>query len=473
MQTSQNVYERISEILEGKSSKLISVSDRIWDFAETRYEEIQSAEIQAVTLEAEGFEVQRQAGGIGTAFVGGFGSGYPVIAFLGEYDALSGLSQQAGTAAKDPIAEGGNGHGCGHNLLGTGAMGAAIAVKELLEETGLQGTVRYYGCPAEEGGGGKAFMARAGLFDDVDIALTWHPWDENRVYHARMLATCQVYFRFAGTSSHAAFSPHLGRSALDAVELMNIGANFLREHIIPEGQLHYAITDAGGMSPNVVQPNAEVLYKIRAPKISQVEAILERVKDIAKGAALMTGTELEIQFDASSADLIPNATLGKLIQKHLEATEAPSYTEEEYTFAKEVQQTFSTEEKAMIEKNDNKVIAQGVLDFPAEPGFFKGSTDVGDVSWLVPVGQIYVTTCAFATPFHSWQLVTQGKSSIAHKGMLFTSKVLAAAAMELLDKPEMLEGIKAEHEANLGGETYRSLIPADTKPAPIKRKKSH
>lgn len=471
MLTSQNVYERISEILEGKRSELTAVSDRIWDYAETRYEEVQSAEILAATLEEEGFDVQRNAGEIETAFVASFGSGKPVIAFLGEYDALSGLSQEADSVTKVPIAEGENGHGCGHNLLGTGAMAAAMAVKQLMEENKLEGTVRYYGCPAEEGGGGKAFMARAGLFDDVDVALTWHPWDENQVYHARMLATCQVYFRFTGTSSHAAFSPHLGRSALDAVELMNIGSNFLREHIIPEGQLHYAITDAGGMSPNVVQPNAEVLYKIRAPKISEVEAILERVKDVARGAALMTGTELEVQFDASSADLIPNATLGKLMHKHMEATEAPSYTEEEYAFAQEVQQTFSAEEKAVIQKNEDKILARGILDFPSEPGFFRGSTDVGDVSWLVPTGQIYVTTCAFATPFHSWQLVTQGKSSIAHKGMLFTGKVLAASAVELLQKPELLEGIKAEHQANLDGETYKSLIPNDTKPAPIKRKK--
>ncbi|MCM3225994.1 amidohydrolase [Terribacillus saccharophilus] len=469
MQTSHDVYTRISEILEGKSNELTAVSDRIWDFAETRYEEIQSAEILAATLEEEGFEVQRNAGDIETAFVASFGSGKPVIAFLGEYDALSGLSQQADSATKDPIEEGGNGHGCGHNLLGTGAMAAAIAVKQLMEETGLEGTVRYYGCPAEEGGGGKAFMARAGLFDDVDVALTWHPWDENQVYHARMLATCQVYFRFTGTSSHAAFSPHLGRSALDAVELMNIGSNFLREHIIPEGQLHYAITDTGGMSPNVVQANAEVLYKIRAPKMGQVEEILERVKDVARGAALMTGTQLEIQFDAASADLIPNETLGRLIHKHLITTKAPSYTEEETAFAQSIQQTFSAEEKAVIEKNDNKVLAKGVKEFSSVPGFFKGSTDVGDVSWLVPTGQIYITTCAFATPFHSWQLVTQGKSSVAHKGMLYTGKVLAAAAMELLEQPELLEGIKAEHQSNLEGETYRSLIPSDTKPAPIKR----
>ncbi|MFP7494546.1 M20 family metallopeptidase [Terribacillus saccharophilus] len=471
MQTSQSVYEKIAAILQDKSEKLISVSDRIWDYAETRYEEVRSAEVLAQALEEEGFVLERQAGGIETAFVASYGSGKPVVALLGEFDALSGLSQQAGSATKDPIEEGGSGHGCGHNLLGTGAMAAAIAVKQLMEESGLQGTVRYYGCPAEEGGGGKAFMARAGLFDDVDVALTWHPWDENQVYHARMLATCQVYFRFTGTSSHAAFSPHLGRSALDAVELMNIGSNFLREHIIPEGQLHYAITDAGGMSPNVVQSNAEVLYKIRAPKMGQVEAILERVKDVARGAALMTGTELDIQFDAASADLIPNVTLGKLMQKHLEATESPSYTEEEYTFAQEVQQTFGAEEKAMIQKKDNRILSQGVLDFQSEPSFFKGSTDVGDVSWLVPTGQIYVATCAYATPFHSWQLVTQGKSSIAHKGMLLTGKVLAASAMELLEKPELLEGIKAEHKDNLDGETYKSLIPADTYPAPIKRKK--
>ncbi|MED4225578.1 M20 family metallopeptidase [Neobacillus cucumis] len=456
----------ISNIIEQKKHKLIEISDAIWGFCETRYEEFQSAELIRSALEDEGFHVEKNIGGIETAFIGSYGSGSPVIAILGEYDALSGLSQRAGISVKEELIPDGNGHGCGHHLLGTGSLAAVIAIRHYMASHGLKGTVRYYGCPAEEGGGGKAFMARAGAFQDVDVAFTWHPWEENLAYNARMLATCQVYFKFEGKSSHASFSPHLGRSALDAVELMNVGANFLREHIIPEARLHYAITNTGGFAPNVVQAEAEVLYKIRAPRMNQIKEILDRVYDIARGAALMTGTQLEVQFDSASADLIPNITLSSLMHDQFVKIGAVSYGQEELEFAKAIQASFSEGEKQVLQKK-NKVLADNVNPYNVEPDFLAASTDVGDVSWIVPTGQVYVTSFAYGTPNHSWQLVAQGKSSVAHKGMLLAGKVIAASAIEVLQDPELVQKAKVEHQEQLAGEEYRSLIPPERKPEPV------
>lgn len=453
-------HEIIFDIIEQKKQKLTEISDAVWGFCETRYDEFRSAELLCSVLEEEGFRVERNVGSIQTAFVGSYGSGSPVIAILGEYDALPRLSQAAGVAVKEELVPDGNGHGCGHHLLGTGSLAAVIAIRQYMEQTGLKGTVRYYGCPAEEGGGGKAFMARAGLFDDVDVAFTWHPWEENLAYNARMLATCQVYFNFKGKSSHAAFSPHLGRSALDAVELMNVGANFLREHIIPEARLHYAITNTGGSAPNVVQAEAEVLYKIRAPKNLQVKEILDRIYDIARGAALMTGTELTIQFDSASADLIPNITLGTIMHNQFSQIGAACYSREEIEFAKAIQATFSEDEKQVLKKR-NIVLADTIVPYNPVPDFIAASTDVGDVSWNVPTGQIYVTSYAYGTSPHSWQLVAQGKSSVAHKGTLLAGKVIAASAIEVMQNPELIQKAKAEHQEQLAGEKYRSLIPLE------------
>ncbi|TVY08335.1 M20 family metallopeptidase [Paenibacillus cremeus] len=462
-------YQMISDIMEQKKISVTEISDKIWELAETRYKEFQSADALGSVLEAEGFHVERQAGGMETAVVGSYGSGKPVIAILGEFDALNGMSQEAGATEKKAITTDGNGHGCGHNLLGAGSLAAAIAVRHYMERSGLEGTVRYYGCPAEEGGGGKAYMVRAGLFGDVDIALTWHPWDENLAYNCRMLATCEVYFKFKGVSSHAAFSPHLGRSALDAVELMNVGANFLREHMIPEARLHYAITNAGGFAPNVVQAEAEVLYKIRAPKMHQVKELLDRVSDIARGAALMTGTSMESQFFSASADLIPNITLGSLLNNQFMQVGAETYTQDEIDFAKAIQATFSEGEKKVIQSRHAAPLADKVTPFSVETGFVPASTDVGDVSWIVPTGQIYAATCATGTMLHTWQMVAQGKSSIAHKGLLLAGKVMASSAIELLQNPELIKQAKAEHQERLGGERYVSLIPPERNPPSTKR----
>lgn len=451
----------LSKTIEKKAAKLTQVSDQIWGYAETKYEEVQSAELIGKTLEEEGFAVQLEAGGIHTAVVGEAGKGGPVIGILGEYDALPNLSQKEGSAVQDPIISGGNGHGCGHNLLGVASLAAAIAVKEYIEEHDLEATVRYYGCPAEEGGGGKAHMAKAGLFEGVDSAITWHPGDKNLVNYSTMLATSQIYFTFHGKSSHAAADPHLGRSALDAVELMNVGVNFLREHVIQEARLHYAITNTGGSAPNVVQNEAEVLYKIRAPQAKQVQEITERVFKIAEGAALMTETSFETEFDSSSASLIPNKTLADVMYENFQVIGTNTYTADEIEFAKEIQQTF--------DGDASKPLRDELEDLPDNPIFIPASTDVGDVSWLIPTGQVGATTIANGTPGHSWQLTAQGKSSVAHKGMLLAGKVMAASAIDLILNPEKIEKAKKEHKEQLNGGEYVSLIPNGTIPQPARK----
>ncbi len=453
----------INRTVDSHTDNLKSVADRIWSFAEIRYEETQSAALLADELEKAGFSVTRNAGNIETAFVASYGEGQPVVAILGEFDALTGLSQKSGVSHYDPVVAGGNGHGCGHNLLGTGALAAALALKACKDELNLKGTIRYYGCPAEEGGGGKAYMAREGLFSDVDVAFTWHPWDENLAYNARMLATNQLYFTFRGTSAHAGFEPHLGRSALDAVELTNVGCNYLREHIIQDGRIHYAITDTGGRAPNVVQSHAQVLYKVRAPRMDQVREITERVKNVARGAAQMTGTELEITFDAASADLVPNVTLAGMMHQEFEKLGVAQFSNSEKDFAGRIQQTFSSEVQARIAKRD-KILSEDLNAFEEEPTFLHGSTDVGDVSWLVPTGQVYVATEAYGTPPHTWQMVAQGTSGYAHKGMLQAGRVLAASAVRAMIDPQLVADAKMEHREQLGGEAYVPLIPADATP---------
>ncbi len=476
--------QRLDEIIEANRNRLISVSDRIWEYAETRFKEFKSAELLCRVLKEEGFSVQKGVAGIATAFVGSFGDKGPVVAVLGEYDALSGLSQKSGIAKKEPLVEGGNGHGCGHNLLGTGALAAAIAVKRYLEEANIEGTIRYYGCPGEEGGSGKAFMVKEGLFSDVDIALTWHPLNHNTIYSVSTLANYQVYYKFHGKSSHAGMAPHLGRSALDAVELMNVGVNYLREHIIPGARVHYAVTNTGGISPNVVQAEAEVVYLVRAPKISQVQEIYERVCNIAKGAALMTETECEIVFDKACSDYIPNNTLEKLLYANFTEIGVPQFTEEEKNLAREMKHSLAESDinndlkmaadlmggkgKEIINALKEKDISDIILPHVHLSTLLPGSTDVGDVSWVVPTAQLGVACNVFGTPGHSWQSVAQGATGLAHKGMLVAGKVLARTAVDVLENPEIVVKAKAELREKLNGATYVSPIPPGIKPSPLK-----
>lgn len=469
-----NVQNFISDYIGQRKDTFIQLSDQLWRVPEIAFEEEQSADYLCQALEAEGFHVEKDVAGLETAFIASFGSGTPVVAFLGEYDALPGLSQKQGLTRHEPVLEGAPGHGCGHNLLGTGSLAAAAAVKEYMEQNGLKGTVRYYGCPAEEKGSGKAYMTRAGLFDDVDFALSWHPETKPVIMNFSSLANYAVKFVFHGKSAHAAATPHLGRSALDAVELMNVGVNYLREHMIPEARIHYAITDPGGTSPNVVQAYAEVSYLIRAPKKKQVVELYERVANIAEGAALMTETKVERLFEGAASDLVPNRNLAAVMYKNLEAIGVPTYDEADHQYAKAINESLAKEEretayagldKATAAKLKGKYITDFIPPFdPEKEVMLSGSTDVGDVSWIVPTMQCMTACWALGTPFHTWQVVSQGTMPIAHKGMLQAGKVLAATAIEVMENPDLLAKAKQEHQERLDGEGYFSLIPEGEEP---------
>lgn len=465
--------EYADTFIDAKTDDYTRLSDKIWEYAELGYQEFNSAAAHIEYLERAGFKVTKGVAGIPTAFVAEAGSGGPVIGILGEFDALSGLSQESQALECRPSSEilNGNGHGCGHHLLGTSAHFAAAAVKDYLEREGLPGRVRFYGCPAEEGGYGKTFMVREGLFDDVDAALTWHPAVVNSVWNTSLLACKQVYFRFTGISAHAGASPHLGRSALDALELMNIGVNFLREHMLPDARIHYAITNAGGTAPNVVQANAEVLYMIRAPQNRLVNELYERVEAISKGAAMMTGCTVETRFDSACSDLLLNTPLNQLMYKNLKRLGSPVYDARDRSFADAIQKTTRREEIDQAGRmlasalRDPKPIFDGIDRFDPENALtLHGSSDVGDVSWVTPTAQCWTACYAFGTSLHSWQWVSQGKSSIAHKGMVLAAKTIASTAIDLFRDPALIEAAKQDLEVRRRGEQYESPIPAGVQP---------
>ena len=449
----------IYNAVDSKASLLTSLSDAIWEYAELSMEEFRSAESYITILKQEGFAVEEKLCGIPTAFLGRFGSGKPVIGILGEYDALSGLSQVPCSATKEALIPGGNGHGCGHNLLGAASLGAAIAIKEQIAAGKLQGTVVFYGCPGEEGCAGKTFMARDGMFRDLDAALCWHPGDTNEVTTGSNAASLQVEYTFTGTASHAAGDPEHGRSALDAAELMNIGVQFLREHMPKECCLHYSFLDAGGVSPNVVQPTAKVLYMVRGENVRSAKALLARVNKIAQGAALMTETAFTSRQIDGTSDTVSNTVLEELIHKNLQAAPLPVYTAEEETFAAAMKATCG---EAVVPGDgcrlDKKVKAQVskitdggklplnnfVMPYVPSSQMSPGSTDVGDVSWLAPTAQFTAVTWVSGSPGHSWQNVATGRSSIAHKGVLFAAKVLAATAADLMEQPAILSQAREE-----------------------------
>ncbi len=476
---------RIIDVIDSKKDKLITLADSIWDCPETAFTEFNSVELLCNALESEGFTVEKGVGGVPTAFTGSFGSGKPVIGILGEFDALSGLSQASAVAEKQPLVPGANGHGCGHHLLGTAGVAAAIAIKDYLETTGRQGTVVFFGCPGEEGGSGKAFMAREGVFDSLDCALSWHPDATTNAWSGSTLANVQVSYKFKGVAAHAAAVPHLGRSALDAVELMNVGVNYLREHVIPEARMHYAVTNTGGFSPNVVQAEAEVLYLIRAPKNAQVQEIYKRINKIAQGASLMTETELEIDFIKACSNIIPNNVLEKLFDETLREIPHPEYTQDEIELAKKFRDTSPNKggtagsyaekvsgadnKKEMLALADKALIDRVMPYIPSEAAM-PGSSDVGDVSWVCPTAQINVACYAADTPGHSWQLVAQGKLGPAHKGILYAGKVMAAAAVKLMENPQLIEKAKEEHKMRVG-DGYICPIPQGVQPRAIAPKK--
>ena len=443
-----------------------NMSDKIWDFAELQYAEVQSSKLQMDYLSSLGFSIKKDLAHMPTAFMAQWGSGKPVIAFLGEYDALDGMSQEAGAVCYHPLKEKSSGHGCGHNLLGTAGVAAAAATKEYLCASKKSGTIRYYGCPAEEGGAGKTFMVREGCFNDVDIALTWHPSSQHMMFTTGTLANIQADFHFRGVSSHAAASPHMGRSALDALELMNVGVNFLREHIIPEARIHYAITDTGGTAPNIVQPEAEATYLVRAPSVTETNRIFQRVIRIAKGAAMMTDTQMTMRFYTAVSNYIPNMTLTDMLERNLRKLlpiEGISASNEAYMkHLRKNMPNFRTLSKVESEFIESHGYCGGLL--PQDGSSAHASTDVGDVSWVVPTAQCEVACYAYGTPGHSWERTAQGKTEMAYAGMLIAAKAMALTACDIIETPGYWKTIAEEHKSNLGGEVYTSPIPADITP---------
>ena len=471
------MVNEIKKLVDAKKEAFLHAGDLVWEYAEIGFKEFQSAKALTDVLKAEGFAVQEGVAGIPTAFVASWGEGKPIIGLLGEYDALPALKHAAGDPVESSEIVSENGHGCGHNLLGAGALGAAVAVKDYMQAHGLKGTIRYYGCPGEEFGSGKMFMARAGLFDDLDAAFTWHGGAYNAITADHSLANLCAYFKFKGRTSHAAGSPHLGRSALDACELMNVGCNYLREHILPDERIHYAYTDVGGSAPNVVQDHACVFYYVRSPRLYQVLDLYERVKDVARGAALMTGTQLEIVLNDGLCDYVPNDTLSKLLYESFCEAGGPKFSEEEKALAAEFAKTFdpaAVADKArtlaahfgpeVAEKYKDQILVEDIFPYHASDMISSGSTDVGDVSYCAPTAQMNVSTWALCTTGHTWQVTAQSGSDIGRTGTVKAAEVLALASIKAMQNPELLEKAKEEWKKTTGGK-YVCPVTNDVQPA--------
>jgi aminobenzoyl-glutamate utilization protein B len=472
------VTDWIATAVDERADGFIELSDQIWDNPELRWQEFASIAAQKDMAAAAGFRITENVAGIPTAFSAEYGAGGPVIAILGEYDSLAGLSQESGVARPqpDPANTSGNGQGCGHHLLGTASLMAAVAVARHLDEQGLPGRVRYYGCPAEEAAAGKTFMVKGGAFADVDAAVSWHPASVTGVTRTNSLAYCQAYFGFRGRPAHAGASPHLGRSALDAGELMNIGVNFLREHMPTDCRIHYAFVDAGGPSPNVVQASARLYYIVRAPNVPDMRSLYDRVVKVAQGAALMTETELEIEFDGGCSELLENTVLDQAMSEEFGRLGPVPFDDEDQARAEPFLATIGTTELGYIKKaahilpDDHGALHSGVTPFDpgAERRTMGGSTDVGDVSWVVPTVQCTTAVGALGTPAHSWQMTGQGKLPAAHKGMLHAAKVMGATASRMLADPGLLAAARAEFERRLAERPYDCPIPDGVIAPPIR-----
>jgi len=462
--------DEIWRLVDAKQEDFIALSDRVWGMPELCYSEFRSCAEHTAMLEAQGFRVTRDVAGIPTAVMGEYGDEGPVIAILGEYDALPGLSQEAGVAEPRPLPGPGYGHGCGHNLLGSASMLAATAVKDYLTANGLKGRVRYYGCPAEEGGAAKGFMVRAGAFSDVDVAISWHPSSFSGLMEPASLANTRIDFAFTGRASHAAAAPHLGRSALDAVELMNVGVNYMREHMPSDARVHYAMLDAGGIAPNVVQAFAKVRYLIRARNLPELNRLIERVRKIAEGAALMTETSVKTQVISAVSNLLGNTPLEQALHDNLSRLGAPPFDAADRTRAAEFQATLTEEDiessyrRAGIPYRPGVELCDAIIPVDAKPAPMMGSTDVGDVSWVVPTVQARGAVYAIGTPGHSWQLTAQGKMAAAHKGLVHVAKVMAGTALDVLRDDALRTAAKADLQARTARAPYVCPIPDDVAP---------
>ena len=470
MKTNKHV---IWDFVSKNQKRFQELADKVWSTPETCYSEQNSMSAHVDELIYHGFSVTKGIAKIPTAVVGEYGTDGPIIAFLGEYDALAGLSQKADVFHQDPVKKGENGHGCGHNLLGSASMQAAVALRDWLKDSNLPGVVRYYGCPAEEGGAAKTFMVRDKIFKDVDVAITWHPGCLPGIVKGSSLANCRVDFTFEGRASHAAVSPHLGRSALDAIELMNVGVNYMREHMPDKARIHYALIDGGGISPNVVQAKAKVRYVVRDETTPKMMELLERVKEIAKGAALMTQTKVKTKILAGVSNLVYNETLGNIMQGNLDQLGAPEFSKEEHLYAKKYQDTLTRKDiesaysHAGIDLVEGQVLAETVVAGDVKPVDMGGSTDVADVSWVVPTVSLWGANYAIGTPFHSWQMTAQGKSSIAIKGMTHAAMVMAATGSDLILNKTILDDAWSEHNKTIEKTGYMLPISLSASP-PIK-----
>ncbi len=448
--------------IESNRDLLTGISDEIWGYAEYGLCEEKSSKLLSDTLRKHRFRVQQGVATMPTAIIAEKGSGKPIIAVMGEYDALPNLSNKR-VPRKEPLVEGGMGHGCGHNIHGTTALGAALAVGEAIEKHGLKGTIRFYGTPAEENYSGKRIMVNHGLFDDVDAALSHHPGSLNVATLASSNVISGCRFHFYGRSSHAAGNPEAGRSALDAVELMNVGVNYLREHIIPEARIHYVI-EFGGGQPNVVPDYARSHYYLRAPEQEMLEPIKARVLKIAEGAALMTETRLEAEVGYGGYHKIPNRVLSEIVTANMRAVGEPTYTDEEYAFAAEVAKSFPIEDReTSLRKNKvpdwethvGEDIVTTIFDAWNDGTTSPGSTDVADVSWITPAMEFNTACNINGAPGHSWQFTAASGTGVGHKSLIFAAKTMAGSALDLLSKPDRVSEARAEQLKRLRGKTYK------------------
>jgi aminobenzoyl-glutamate utilization protein B len=472
MQTKRDVINWLEE----NRQTFIDISDAIWANPEVAWREFEASRLQADFLAEEGFQITWDIGGINTAFVAEWGTGHPIVGTLGEYDALAGLSQK-NQPIKEPIVEGDPGQGCGHNLLGTGCLATTVALKRWLEATGREGTVRYYGCPAEEQISGKTFMARDGVFDDLDAALNYHPSTLNMPGKGSSVGVYDLVFKFHGTAAHAGGSPHHGRSALDAVELMNVGVNFLREHVTEKVRIHYAITHGGDL-PNVVPPEAEVWYFVRAHERKELDEVADRVRKCAEGAAIMTETTYEERFRGGCSSVLNNHYLADLHYEAMKFVGPIEFTEEEIAYAQTINDAYPAENAEKVFKNlkvpeewqdrVDSLAGQPLIgeNFPAwnADNIGTGSTDVGDVSWITPLTMIRTACYATGAAGHSWGIAATCGMSIGHKGMMHAAKVMAVAAMDLWLDPTHLRKAREEFERQTKDRPYESPIPEDVAP---------
>ncbi len=452
----QSPKDKMVESIGKKEMYYGGIAKQIWNFAEVGYQEVKSSNLLQETLGKEGFKIEKGVAGIPTAFTASFGEGKPVIGILGEFDALPGISQDS-TADQKSIG-GIAGHACGHHLFGTASAAAAIAVKEYMKANNIKGTLRFYGTPAEEGGSGKVYMVREGLFNDVDVVMHWHPGASNSASFGTSLANKSGKFRFYGVSAHASASPEKGRSALDGVEAMNNMVNMLREHVPSDSRIHYVITN-GGKAPNVVPDFAEVYYYARSPRRATLIDVWERMEKAAQGAAMGTGTRVDWELTGGTYELLPNETLAKAMHANLTKVGGMTYTPEEQAFAQKITKTLGME-------NVRYEDATGIKPLIGERSGSGGSTDVGDVSWTVPTVGLTTATWVPGTPAHSWQAVAAGGMSIGRKGMVIAAKTLALTATDFFENPALIQAAKIEFEKARSTKDFKyQALVGDRKPA--------